>query len=89
MLYLNNNRIRSIRNLSTNFRLNFLDLGNNKISTLVGSDLPCLRNLETLILRGNEVGDIVTQTKVLEVNTIPWGTFVCVTVYVKTLDTGT
>ena len=52
-----------------------------KLTTLVGSDLPKLKNLETLILRGNDIGDIKRQTEVFQVwmtrfecsnNTLDW-----------------
>jgi len=66
VLYLNHNKIRHIQNLSENFVINFLDLTNNKIESLVGSDLACLTNLATLILRNNQVGNIKIQTKELQ-----------------------
>lgn len=49
-----------------NFRIRFLDMSSCKLTTLVGSDLPKLKNLETLILRGNDIGDIKRQTEVFQ-----------------------
>lgn len=67
VLYLDHNKIRKLKGLMANFRLRFLDLAKNSLTTLVGSDITSLGNLETLILRGNEIGDIKTQAKELAI----------------------
>jgi len=66
ILYLNNNPITKLTGLAMNFRIRFLDMSSCKLTTLVGSDLPKLKNLETLILRGNAIGDIKRQTEVFQ-----------------------
>jgi len=66
VLYLNNNPIRKVVGLMHNFRIRFLDMSFCKLTTLVGSDICALKNLQTLILRGNDIADIKAQTRVLQ-----------------------
>lgn len=66
ILYLNNNPIRKVVGLMHNFRIRFLDMSFCKLTTLVNSDICALKNLQTLILRGNDIADIKAQTKVLQ-----------------------
>jgi len=70
VLWMQENDITSLNHLDNNFRLKSLYLSGNRISTLEGSSLKNLPNLEVLFLANNQITDLGIQLR--EVQQLPF-----------------
>lgn len=65
VLYINGNNVKQLTGLKANYRLQLIEASDNAITTLEGSDLTSLSNLQELRLSNNHLCDLKAQCKVL------------------------